>query len=137
MRYMKWIGLMIVGLLVASCFTPWVIIESKNIVVSGIDATGTNFGKPGYIHFVLSFFYIVFHLIPKVWAKRWNLLVVGLNIAWAIRNYFLISTCREGECPEKQIGLYLVMAASVLLMISALFPDVKLTEEKDNKTNGG
>jgi hypothetical protein len=128
---------MIVGLLVASCFTPWVIIESKNIVVSGIDATGTNFGKPGYIHFVLSFFYIVFHLIPKVWAKRWNLLVVGLNIAWAIRNYFLISTCREGECPEKQIGLYLVMAASVLLMISALFPDVKLTEEKDNKTNGG
>jgi hypothetical protein len=137
MRYMKWIGLMIVGLLVASCFTPWVIIESKNIVVSGIDATGTNFGKPGYIHFVLSFFFIVFHLIPKVWAKRWNLLVVGLNIAWAIRNYFLISTCREGECPEKQIGLYLVMAASVLLMISALFPDVKLTEEKDNKTNGG
>ncbi len=127
---MKWIGLLIVGLLIASCFTPWVVIESKSIIVSGVDATGTNFGKPGYIHFVLSSFFIVFHLIPKVWAKRWNLLVVALNIAWAIRNYFIISACRDGECPEKQTGLYLVLISSVLLMVSAMFPDVKMTEEK-------
>jgi hypothetical protein len=128
---MKWIGLVAVILLVVSCFTPWVIIASKNITVSGVDATGTNFGKPGYVHFVLSFFFILFHLVPKIWAKRWNMLIVALNIAWAIRNYFIISACRDGECPEKQIGLYLVLSASVLMLVSALFPDVKLTEEKN------
>jgi hypothetical protein len=54
-----------------------------------------------------------------------------LNIAWAIRNYFIISMCREGECPEKQIGLWLVLLASILILIAALFPDIKLKEEKE------
>jgi hypothetical protein len=130
MRYMKWIGLLAVTLLIVSCFTPWVIIPSKDIIVSGVDATGTNFGKPGYTHFLMSFFFIVFHFIPKVWAKRWNLLVVALNIAWAVRNYFIITMCREGDCPEKQTGLYLVIIACVLMLVAALFPDIELKEEK-------
>ena len=132
MRYMKWIGLLAVILLVVSCFTPWVIIESKNIIVSGIDSTGTKFGKPGYFHFVFGSFFIIFHFIPKIWAKRSNLLVVALNIAWAIRNYFIISTCRDGDCPAKQTGLYLVLIASALMLASALFPDIKLEQEKKN-----
>jgi len=129
MRYMKWIGLAAVILLIVSCFLPWVIIASKNIVVKGVDSTGTNFGKPGYTHFVLSFFFVIFHFVPRLWAKRVNLLIVALNIAWAIRNYFIISMCREGECPEKQTGLWLVMLASILMLVAALFPDIRLKEE--------
>ena len=129
MRYMKWIGLAAVILLIVSCFLPWVIIASKNIVVKGVDSTGTNFGKPGYTHFVLSFFFVIFHFVPRLWAKRVNLLIVALNIAWAIRNYFIISMCREGECPEKQTGLWLVLLASILMLIAALFPDIRLKEE--------
>ena len=130
MRYMKWIGLLAVILFIVSCFSPWVIINSRNIVVSGVDSTGTNFGKPGYTHFVLAFFFVIFHFIPKLWAKRCNLLVVALNIAWAIRNYFIISMCREEECPEKKTGLWLVLLASALMLFAALFPDIELKEEK-------
>lgn len=130
MRYMKWIGLLAVILLIVSCFLPWVIIPSQNIVVSGVDSTGTNFGKPGYTHFVLGFSFIILHFISRLWAKRVNLIVVALNLAWAVRNYFIISMCREGECPEKQIGLWLVMSASVLMLIAALLPDIQLKEEK-------
>ena len=133
MRYMKWIGLLAVLLLIVSCFLPWVIILSKNIIVSGVDSTGTNFGKPGYAHFVLGFFFIIFHFIPKLWAKRINLIVVALNIAWAVRNYFIISMCREGECPEKQTGLWLVLAASALMLLAALFPDIKLSDVRKDK----
>ena len=129
MRYMKWIGLFAVVLLVVSCFTPWIIITSKNIVVSGVDATGTNFGKPGYFHFLFSVLFLALHLIPKVWAKRWNLVVVAFNTAWAARNYFIITMCREGDCPEKQMGMYLVLVSSVLMLLAALFPDIKLKEE--------
>jgi len=130
MRYMKWIGLLGFLLLIVSCFLPWVIIISQNITVTGVDSTGTNFGKPGYAHFLLGFFFIIFHFIPKLWAKRWNLLIVALNIAWAVRNYFIISMCREGECPVKKIGLWLVLLASVIMLLAALFPDIELKEEK-------
>jgi len=130
MRYMKWIGLFAVILLAVSCFLRWVIISSQNITVSGVDATGTNFGKPGYTHFLLGFFFLIFHFIPKLWAKRWNLVIVALNIAWAVRNYLIISMCREGECPEKKIGLWLVVIASALMLVAALFPDIKLKEDK-------
>lgn len=130
MRYMKWIGLLALILLVVSCFLPWVIITSQSIIVSGVDSTGTNFGKPGYVHFILGFLFIIFHFIPRLWAKRVNLLVGALNIAWAVRNYLIISMCRTGECPEKQIGLWLVLGASVLMLIAALFPDLKLKDER-------
>jgi hypothetical protein len=131
MHYMRWIGLLAVILLIYACFTPWVIIKSENIVVSGVDASETNFGRPGYFHFLFSFFFILFHLLPKIWAKRWNLLVVALNIAWAVRNYFIIAACRDGECPEKQVGLYLALAASVIMLLAALFPDISLPERKE------
>lgn len=130
MRYMKWFGLMAVILMVVSCFTPWVIIESKNIVISGVDSGSTNFGKPAYLHFIFSFFFLLFHLIPTLWAKRWNLVVVALNLAWAIRNFIIISACRDGECPLKKTGLYLMLTAAMFMLLSALFPDVELPENK-------
>lgn len=128
MRWMKWLGVGGGILLIISCFTTWVFIASKSITVTGVNAEGTNFGKPGYLHFLLTFFFLVFTLVPRVWAKRANLLVVALNLAWAIRNYFMISACRFGDCPEKHTGLYLVIIASVIMFVSALFPDMKSEE---------
>ncbi|MBS1655961.1 MAG: hypothetical protein JSU05_14005 [Bacteroidetes bacterium] len=127
---MKIIGLMAAVLLIVSCFTPWVIIQSKHITVSGIEAAGTDFGKPGYFHFLMMMLFIPLNFIPKVWAKRLNVFVVALNLAWAVRNYILISSCHAGECPEKQAGLYLVLASSIIILITALFPDVKIADKK-------
>lgn len=123
---MKWFGLAGAILLIASCFAPWVFIVSRDITVSGIEATGTNFGKPGYFHFICIFFYLIFHFTPRIWAKRVNLLVTGLNAAWAFRNFFVIAACQGGECPEKKIGIYLVIISSLLMLISALFPDITM-----------
>ena len=130
MRYMKWIGLAAAALLVVSCFTPWIFIQSANITVSGIDTTGTNFGKPGYFHFVLAGLFLLCTVIQRVWAKRLNLLVTALNAAWAVRNIFVLAACSGGECPERLTGIWLMLLASVLMLVSALFPDMKLPEEK-------
>ena len=130
-RYMKWIGLAAAVVLAVSCFTPWMVIGSWNITVSGIDATGTSFGKPGYFHFVMAAFFIFFTLVQRIWAKRANLLIVALNLAWAIRNFFIIAGCEGGECPVKRTGLYLALLSSLLMLVSALFPDMKLPAEKD------
>jgi len=133
MRWMKWAGLTAGILLVISCFSTWVIVASKNIIITGVDATGTSFGKPGYLHLVFAFFFILFNFIPKIWAKRTNLLVTAFNLAWAARNYFIISACRGGDCPEKYAGIYLLLLSSVLMIVFALFPDMKLPEQKNTK----
>ena len=135
MRYMKWFGLAFAILLVIACFLPWVYIASKGITVTGVDARGTNFGKPGYFHLVLAAFFLFFHLVPRVWAKRANLLVTALNLGWAVRNYFVISLCQAGDCPEKESGLFLVVITSLFMLISALFPEMKLPEDKVRKNS--
>jgi len=127
---MKWIGLLAAIALVTACFFPWVFIESKNITVTGIESPGTSFGKPGYFHFVLAAIFVVFNFTPRVWAKRMNLLITALNLGWAIRNYFLISTCAAGECPEKKAALYIVLISSFVMLLAALFPRVELAEKK-------
>jgi len=131
MRWMKWASLTAAILLIVSCFMTWITIASKDIVVSGVEATGTNFGKPGYFNLLMTLFFIVFTLIPKIWAKRVNLLVTAMNFAWAIRNYFIISACQGGDCPEKRTGLFLMLAASVLMLVSSLFPDIKLPKQQN------
>ena len=129
MRYMKWIGLAAVILLILGCFMEWVHIVSIDKSISGVDSNGLEYGKPGYFHFFMSIFFVAFTLIPRVWAKRVNLLIVSLNIAWAIRNYFILGVCAAGECPERKMGLYLVTIASFIMFVSALFPDVELKDK--------
>ena len=128
MRWMKWLGVLAALLLVMSCFMEWVFIVSKKITVTGVESTGTDFGKPGALHLVLCGLFIVFSLIPRVWAKRANVPVAALNMGWAIRNYLLISGCSGGECPEKQFALYLLMICSLVMLIASWFPDVKLPQ---------
>lgn len=122
MRYSTWIGVGSVLLLALACTMPWVLIPSKQLIISGIDASGTRYGKPGYLHLLLGFFYLLFTLVPAVWAKRANLLVVAFNLAWTIRNFLILSLCRGGECPQRLYGLYLLAIASILMLIAALLP---------------
>lgn len=129
-RILKWTGLAAALLLVIACFLPWVYVESRNLTFSGVDTGGSNYGKPAYIHFVFTALFVLFTLIPRVWAKRTNLLVVALNLAWGIRNFFIIAACQGGECPVKKTGLFLLMGSSIIIFLSALFPDVKLSPEK-------
>lgn len=129
MRHMKWVGVTAAGLLIVSCFMVWVTIPSKSLTVTGVEAVGTSFGRPGYLHLLLILFYIPFSLIPRIWAKRTNLAVTALNMAWAIRNYYFITACRSGDCPEKHTGIYLVMLACFVMLVAALFPDIKMAPE--------
>jgi hypothetical protein len=108
-----------IGLIVA-CFFPWVIIESRHIIVSGLESAGTTFGKPGLLHLVFAGLYIILFLIGRVWSRRLNMVIALFNLAWAVRNFILISTCSGGECPVKQPALYVLLAASIIMLVSVL-----------------
>jgi hypothetical protein len=125
MQIIKWLGVVAAIALVVSCFIPWVVIDSKDLVVSGVESTGTTFGKPGYFHMFFAGLYIIFVLVNRVWSKRVNIFFSAFNVAWALRNFSIISACYGGECPEKQAGLYLVLISSVLMLFSVLFSGAK------------
>ncbi|SDE01901.1 hypothetical protein [Niabella drilacis] len=129
----QWLALLAAIILTIACFMPWAQIDSIGLTLSGIDTTGTRYGKPAYNHFILTAVILVFTLIARIWAKRLNLLFGVLNLAWAIRNFILFGRCEAGDCPERQIGLYLVLLASVILLLTILFPKMELKDEGDQE----
>ncbi|MCH5597243.1 hypothetical protein [Niabella ginsengisoli] len=110
-------------LLIAACLMPWMRIEDPAITISGVDTAGTRYGKPALTHFILVGLILLCSFIPRVWAKRVNLLFAALNLAWGIRNFGVITRCEGGVCPEKLLGIYLLLLACIVLMITALFPN--------------
>jgi hypothetical protein len=61
--------------------------------------------------------------IHLLWLKRLALLASGLTVAYAIKNFLLFGSCYLGYCPEKEIGLYLMLLSSLLLFVMAFLPE--------------
>ena len=126
MKYSNYIGVLAAIFLIASCFIPWVYIESIKTTITGLKAEHTNYGKPGVLHIIFSIFSVIFFLIPAIWAKRTNLFVGAFNFAWAVRNFLLITHCDFGECPEKRFGIYAILLFSIVIIIMTTIPKVDL-----------
>lgn len=131
MQIFKWLGVAAAIALIVACYLPWVVIESKDLVISGVETTGTNFGKPGYFHMFFAGMYLLFVLINRVWSKRVNIFFSAFNTAWAVRNFAIISACSGGECPEKQAGLYVILISSLVMLAGVLLSGAKESIPKE------
>lgn len=134
MRKTKWLTALAAIVFLASCFFPWVVIESKDLVVSGVDATGTRWGKPGYMSLLFISIYLVMNFIQTNWAHRTALLVAALNLGWVIRNFFLLSICQSGECPARQPAFIIYAATGLLLLLLVLIRKVNLPYTENDPT---
>ena len=130
MKNSKWIGILGIVLLYVSAFQAWVVVP-MNISITGMNTTGTNFGKPALMNLIVSGISAVFFLVSSVMAKRANIFFCGFNLAWSIRNYVILSTCRGGDCPEKKFGLYLLVISAIVIMLASLFPDIQIKTETE------
>lgn len=131
MKYSKWIGLLSVAVIIAVCYMSWIYVPSVQLEIGGMHASGRqSFGRPGLMNIIMSTGAALMFLLPFIWAKRINLFFCAFNIAWSIRNYILLTKCYGGECPEKKAALYILMAASVVMLVMALIPDIAIKEEK-------
>ncbi|HYK43916.1 MAG TPA: hypothetical protein VEV83_02025 [Parafilimonas sp.] len=126
MKYSQLLGVFGVIALAGVCYMPWSVIPEKHLTVTGMSTAGTDFGKPGLMHVVLGVLLIAFFLVPKLWAKRINVFVAAINLAWGIRNYILLSTCYMGECPVKKPGLFLMLSLCTFIQVMTLFPKIEL-----------
>jgi hypothetical protein len=128
MKWIKWLSILAAIVLIASCFFPWVIIKSKNIIVTGVNVGGLAYGHYGYFFIPLATIFICFQLVNKLWAKRWNVAIGALIITIAFACLWIFR-CEYGECPEKQPGLYIMFSSAVIVLLGCLLPDIKLSRD--------
>ena len=132
MRYSNYIGILAGLLMLVAATFPWIYIASIKATVSGFgSATVTKFGVPVLMNIIMLVLNVVFFLIPRLWAKRINPFIASIGFAWALRNLLLLSTCRNGECPERFIWLYIYFVAALVVLIMTLVPEIKI--KSDNK----
>jgi hypothetical protein len=118
------IGILAALLVIVCAFFPWSVIESRHLVFTGMDGTGSNYGEPGKLNIILSVLAIVIFLVKKKWLSRMNLFVGAFLVAWTFRNTLLYSRCEVGECPEVGMALYISLAAALVAFLCVLFTPV-------------
>ena len=130
MKHSQWIGIAAALLLVAASFLPWAFFPDLGKEFTGFFSEQNRYGRPGRILTFLSAVMIILFLIPKVWAKRTNIVVAALTVAFAIKSYILFTGCYRGICPEKRAGIFLVLAAAAISIAAALLPDLPVRPEQ-------
>jgi hypothetical protein len=111
-------GLAAAVIVIISAFLPWLTVESKHLVFTGLHTEGSNFGQPGRLNIILAVAAGLLFAARKLWAQRVNLFITGFMMAWTFRNFILFARCEMGECPHKEIGLYLSLIGAVVAFLS-------------------
>ena len=101
-----------------------------HLLITGVDG-GATLGKPGLFNIILCVVMGALFFIPRLWAKRANVIIGALNIAWSIRNYILAGACSGGICPEKKAGIYLLLLLSFLIELMTFLPTVKIERKEE------
>jgi hypothetical protein len=128
MKYSGIIGVIAAAILVFSCTLTWITVPGYPIRISGFVSEGmTLFGRPGMLHTFFAVIATGMFLIPRLWAKRVNVFVCGINFAWALANFYRIGVlCRNGDCPERHTGIYLLLISAIVMFVMCLLPKVEV-----------
>ncbi len=133
------VGLAACLLLIISCFLPWAYFADLHIVneadrtFTGFYSYRNNYGKPGKFLVMLGLIAMVLILLPKIWAKRTNLFVCALAVGYAVKTYILYVSCYNAYCPEKKAGIFLMLTATIVMLIASAFPHLALKETDSKK----
>lgn len=124
------IGLIACIALVISCFFPWAYFADIKQTFTGFYSYQNQYGKPGKFLTLIAIVSFVLMLLPKIWAKRTNLFVCALNIGYAVKTYILFASCYDTYCPELKPAIFVMMVSVILMMVAAIFPDLKLKDKE-------
>jgi hypothetical protein len=135
-KFLHWLGIAACLTLIISCFLPWSYYADPQIVneaertFTGFYSFHNQYGKPGKFLIICATLTLVFMLLPKIWAKRTNLFIAALLVAYAISKFIKFGSCYNNYCPQKLFGLYIMLACTVIMLIASGFPNLKLSDKK-------
>ena len=127
MKYSQSIGIALILVFVLVAYLPWIYIPGTGVPVTGMGSS--MFGRPALFNIFCCVFSLVFFAVPKLWAKRANIFFTTMNLAWALKNFIILSICRQGACPDRRPGLYLMFVAALGILVMAFLPRVSLTSK--------
>jgi hypothetical protein len=136
MKYSGFIGVIGCFVLVGACFLPWAYYPDLGRTFSGFYSQNNIYGRPGRFFLVIAIVSVLLFLIPRIWAKRFNLLVAVIIVAYSIKTFVLYTACYRGMCPEKKPGLFLMLAGSLIILCCALLPDLKIQDPGEHSKTG-
>ena len=131
-KILHWAGLTACVLLIISCFMPWAYFADPHIVnesertFTGFYSYGNNYGRPGKLLVMIGVIVMILMLLPKIWAKRTNLFVCALAVGYAVKTYILFVSCYNAYCPEKKAGIFIMLTATIVMLIASVFPKLEL-----------
>ena len=115
--------------IITACFMPWTYYQSIQQTFTGFNVvpfpTGNYYGKAGIPISIITGLILLLIFIPRIWAKRTNLFLAGILVAYTIRTYIIFTSALfDGEV-QKFAGIYLVIIFSIVILITTLFPNVQ------------
>lgn len=116
-------------LLIGSAFLPWIHIDAINTTLTGYNDQGLSYGPRGRGHIYFGALILLLVLIGRNWSMLIAIVIAAVNLAFAGSHWY-VYRCSAGVCPEKLLGLYLVMGASLLLLLFLLFSPVRPVKEE-------
>ncbi len=131
-KIFKWVGLLACVALAISCFMPWAYYADINQTFTGLYSYKNEYGKPGFFMIGVAILAMLFILLPKLWAKRVNMFLCALLVGYSIKTYVMFTSCYNTYCPQKLPGIYLMLGATVVMLLAAIFPHFKI-DKKERK----
>ena len=118
--------------LIATCFIPWVHYNNIDVTFNGFNvkrfATGVYYGRAGIIITVLASISLLFTILPSIVAKRINMFLCALLVAYTLRTYVIFTgSLFDGEV-TKLAGIYLIVLLSFVMVTCSVFPYLKKEE---------
>ena len=109
---------------------PWAYFPDLGKDFTGFFSEKNIYGRPGKVLIFFSVVEILLFAVPRVWAKRANIFVTVLAIAFAIKSYILYTSCYGGICPDKRVGIFMVLGSAIIALLAALLPDLPVRAEE-------
>ena len=130
LKIIKWAGLAACVLLVVACFMPWTYHADLDKNFTGFFSEKNTYGRPGKYLTFFALASICLILLQKIWAKRVHLFLAALSMGYAVKSYILFTACYNAYCPDKKLGIYLMMASCIIILVAAILPDMKMSSIK-------
>ncbi len=119
--------------LIFVCFIPWVHYNSINETFNGYNvkkfASGVYYGRAGLVITIFVIVSLVLMQLPFIAAKRANMFVCAMLVAYTIRTYVIFTGSLFNGEVTKLAGIYLIVLLSVILVVCSIFPYLKNENE--------
>jgi hypothetical protein len=132
-KYLQYVTAALCIFMMIACFLPWAYYADLDKTFNGFFSEQNKYGKPG--RFIFAFAAIIFtcSVFKYNWAKNLQLFVAAVLLAYAIKSYILFASCYRAYCPDKKIGIYLVIFCSLFAFIGVVLQFIGKTPTKTNE----